>query len=199
MKKIIAIISGCLVAVLLAVTITLACVKFTALTVVNDDAMSIRVYKDNIEVTMEVKSSSTEYAKLNELYKASLKENTLASLFQGATGFEHEVKNEEVTLSTITKNEQGTYVLSFIYNEVKTLTINGEKYVNENADTDKGESTDVTYKALFVEVKNSAHFTEYKVYFADNGNSTYSRFNISLIGQQSDLYAYIGELEYQFA
>ena len=75
MKKIIAIISSCLVAVLLAVTITLACVKFTAVTVVNDGAMSIRVYKDSSEVTMEVKKNSDEYAKLYELYKESLKEN----------------------------------------------------------------------------------------------------------------------------
>jgi hypothetical protein len=198
MKKIIAIISSCLVAILLAVTITLACVKFTALTVVNDGAMSIRVYKDNSEVTMEIKKDRDEFAKINQLYKESLKENTLASLFQGATGFDHKVNNKEVSISSVTKNEQGTYVLCFIYNEVKTLMINGEKYVNENANTDKGESTDVTYKALFVEVKNTANFTEYNVYLADSGNSTYSYFNVSLIAQQSDLYAYVGELEYQF-
>ena len=198
MKKIIAIISSCLVAVLLAVTITLACVKFTAVTVVSDVAMSVRVYKDSSTETMELYKSRDEFAEITNLYNESLKENTLASLFQGATGFDYKVNNEEVTLSKVTKNDEGTYVLCFIYDEVKTLTINGEKYVNENANTDKGESTDVTYKALYVEVKNSANFTEYNVYLADNGSSTYSYFNVSLIAQQADLYAYIGELEYQF-
>ena len=198
MKKIIAIISGCLVAILLAVTITLACTKFTAASVVNDGAMSIRVYKGQSTETMEIHNTHENYAKLMNLYKASLKENTLASLFQGATGFDEEVVNEEVTLSTITANKEGTYVLCFIYNEAQTLKLNGENYVNPNADPDKGESTDVTYKALYVQVKNTANFTEYNVYLAETGTSTYSYFHVSLIAQQSELYAFVGELKYQF-
>ena len=120
MKKIIAIISSCLVAVLLAVTITLACVKFTALTVVNDGAMSIRVYKDNTEVAMEIKKDRDEFNKINQLYKASLKENTLASLFQGATGFDHKVNNKEVSISSVTKNEQGTYAIYYVISPAET-------------------------------------------------------------------------------
>ena len=198
MKKIIAIISSCVVAVLLAVTITLACVKFTAVGIVNDGAMSITLYKGSSTPVMEIFNNRDEFAKINKLYKESLKENTLASLFQGATGFEHSVNNEEVTLSNITANQDGIYVLCFTYSEQKTLSINGEKYVNENANVNKGESTDVTYRALFVEVKNTANFTEYNVYLAASATSTYSYFNVSLIAHQSDLFSYIGELEYQF-
>ena len=198
MKKIIAIISSCVVAILLAVTITLACVKFTAVSIVNTDAMSIRVYQGKTTETMEIHKSSNEYKNIVELFEKSLKENTLSSLFQGATGFDYKVNQKEVTISSITGNNEGTYVLCFIYNEVKTLTINGEKYVNENANTQKGESTDVTYKALYVEVKNTSNFTEYNVYLAASGNDTYSNFNVSLIAHQSDLYSYVGGLEYQY-
>ena len=196
MKKIIAIISSCVVALLLAVTITLACTRFTAVGVVNDGAMSIRVYKGQSTETMEIHNTHRYFGEIMDLYKASLKENTLSSLFQGATGFDYTVNNKEVSLSNITANDEGTYVLCFIYNEAKTLTINGEEYVNPNADASKGENTSVKYKALYVQVKNTAHFTEYNVYIAETGSSTYSYFNVSVIAQQSDLYSYVGELKY---
>lgn len=195
MKKIIAIISGCLVAVLLAVTITLACVKFTAVGVVNEGAISIRLYKGKTTETVEIFDDRDEYDRIMEFYKDSLQENTLASLFQGATGFDYSVKHEEVTLSNITGNTEGTYVLAFVYNEAKTLTINGEKYVNENANTEKGESTDVTYRELYVEVKNTANFTEYKVYVVGTANASKSNFTVSLIAHQSELYSFLGEIE----
>lgn len=190
MKKIIAIISGCLVAILLAVTITLACTKFTAQAVVNTGATSIEIFKGSSTSTLEVSSERNEYKKIMELYNKSLKENTLSSLFQGATGFDAEVKNEEVTISNITGNES-TYVLRFIYDEVQTLTINNKEYVDEESETQET----VTYTGLYVVVNNSANFTEYKVYLV-NGAAAKSNWNVKLIAQQSDLYAYIGELNY---
>ena len=196
MKKIIAIISGCLVAVLLAATITLACTKFTAVSVVADDAWLIKVYKGSSTEALEIHEDNKEYAEIVKLQKESLKENTLSSLFQGATGFDYKVTNKEYTLSEITGNQEGTYVLCYVYSETQTLKIKGEKYVNENADTEKGESTDVTYKALYIEVKNSANYTEYNVYLANKASDTKSNYRVSLIAQQSDLYDYIGDLKY---
>ena len=190
MKKIIAIISGCLVAILLAVTITLACTKFTAQAVVNEGATSIEIFKGSSTSTLEVSSERDEYKKIMELYNKSLKENTLSSLFQGATGFKAEVNDEEVSVSTITGNES-TYVLHFIYNEVQTLKINNKDYIDEDSTTKET----ITYTGLYVVVNNSANFTEYNVYLV-NGSDAKSQYNVSLIAQQADLYEYIGELKY---
>jgi hypothetical protein len=196
MKKIIAIISSCLVAILLAVTITLACTKFTAVSVVGDGAMSIKLYKGESTETLELHQDDAEYAEIVKLQKASLKENTLSSLFQGATSFDYEVKSKEVKISEITGNKEGTYVLCYVYGETQTLKIKGEKYVNPDADTEKGESTDITYKVLYVEVKNSANYTEYNVYLANKATDTKSYHYVKLIAQQSDLYKYVGDLKY---
>ena len=99
MKKIIAIISSCLVAILLATTITLACTKFTAVSVVGDGAMSIKLYKGESTQALELHEDDEEYKEIVRLQKASLKENPLSSLFQGATGFDYEVENKEYGVS----------------------------------------------------------------------------------------------------
>lgn len=198
MKKIIAIISSCLVTILLAVTITLACTKFTAVSVISDGAMSIKVFKGSSTEVMEIANTRSEYNEIGKLFKKSLKDNTLSSLFQGATGFDVAVKNEEVTLSNITGNSDGTYVLCYVYSEDQVLKIKGEKYVNPNANTDKGESTDLTYRALFVEVKNTSNFTEYNVYLASDPNGTKSYYSVKCIAEQSELYSYIADLKYLY-
>ena len=192
MKKIIAIISGCLVAILLAVTITLACTKFTAQTVVADGAFAIDIFKGSSTATMSLHEDDAEYAKIIELYKGSLKENNLSALFQGANSVDVEVKNEEVAVSTVTSKED-SYVLHFIYDEAKTLKVDNKDYVNPNSETQES----VTYTGLYVVVNNSASYTTYKVYLV-NGSATTSYWNVSLIAQQSKLYEYIGELKYKF-
>lgn len=190
MKKIIAIISGCLVAILLTVTIVLACTQFTATSVVNDGAYAVEVFKGSSTSTVTIDDSRDEFKQIMKLHKASLKENNLSSLFQGAKGFDAQVKNEEVAISTITSNES-TYVLHFMYDEAQNLKLNKENY------TDKDNNKVVTYTHLYVVVNNSANYQEYKVYLAD-GVATKSYYNVKLIAQQADLYEYVGQLKYIF-
>jgi hypothetical protein len=190
MKKIIAIISGSLVAILLTVTIILACTQFTATNVVNSGAYSIEVYKGSSTVALDIHKDYKEYDEIMKKYNASLKENNLSSLFQGAKGWKAEVKPEEVTISNITSNES-TYVLRFIYDEEQTLKLNGKNYIDEETDNE------ITYTCLYVVVNNSANYEDYKVYLA-NGNATKSYYNVNLIAHQSGLYEYIGGLKYLY-
>ena len=192
MKKIIAIISGSLVAILLAVTIVLACTKFTADTIVTYNKV-YNPYHDSTDPLTLNKDSET-FKEIIRLYKESLQENNLSALFQGAKGFEVEAPaNKEVTIKDILDNEDGVYVFCLMYDEAQKLVVNGEEFVNPNSKTQEV----VTYEKLYVEVKNTANYTEYNVYLADNGD-TYSSWSVSFIAQQSELFAYIGELKYQF-
>lgn len=197
MKKIIAIISGSLVTLLLAVTIVLACTKFTADTIVTYDklwAMEVyNTYHDS-EDPQTLNKNDKEFKEIIRLYKESLQENNLSALFQGAKGFEvKDPVNKEVTIKSIIDNEDGNYVFCLMYDEAQKLVVNGEDFVNPNSKTQEV----VTYEKLYVEVKNTANYTEYKVYLADNAD-TYSTWSMSFIGQQSELFAYIGEIKYQF-
>lgn len=198
MKKIIAIISGCLVAILLTVTIVLACTKFTAATIVKYDKIwAMEVYNANFKSDqgMTLSTDSETYKDIMRLYQESLKENNLSSLFQGAKGFDEseKVKNEEVKIADVIDNKEGTYVVHLMYSEKQFLQIDGENVVDEDSKTKEA----VKFDSLYVEVKNTANFTEYKIYLADSG-SKYSSWNVSLIAQQSDLYAYIADLKYQY-
>ena len=80
-----------------------------------------------------------------------------------------------------------------IREKLRALPGSYEDFVNPNSKTQEV----VTYEKLYVEVKNTANYTEYKVYLADNAD-TYSTWSMSFIGQQSELFAYIGEIKYQF-
>jgi len=196
MKKIIAIISGCLVAILLTVTIVLACTKFTAATVVKYDKIwAMEVYNSHhaSDDAMTLATNSDAYKEIIKLYKESLKENNLSSLFQGAKGFDESVKNEEVKIANIIDNDEGTYVFHLMYEEKQSLVLNGESYIVPESKTKET----VKFDSLYVEVKNTANFTEYKVYLVEDGAS-YSSWNVSLIAQQSELYAYIADLKYQY-
>jgi len=196
MKKIIAIISGCLVAILLTVTIVLACTKFTAATVVKYDKIwAMEVYNSHhaSDDAMTLATNSDAYKEIIKLYKESLKENNLSSLFQGAKGFDESVKNEEVKIANIIDNDEGTYVFHLMYEEKQSLVLNGESYIDPESKTKET----VKFDSLYVEVKNTANFTEYKVYLVEDGAS-YSSWNVSLIAQQSELYAYIADLKYQY-
>lgn len=195
MKKIIAIISASLVAVLLAVTVVLACTKFTAKTVVKyDNAWAMEIYNThNSKDPMTVKSDSETFKKVISLYKESLKENNISALFQGAKGFNEEVNNEEVAVSDIINVEDGDYVFRILYEEKQTLKWGSKDYVNPNSTTEET----VKFDSLYVEVKNTANFTEYTVYLAQEGSS-YSSWNVSLIAHQDALFAYIGDLKYQY-
>ena len=188
MKKIIAIISGCLVAILLTVTIVLACTKHTATSVINTGAYSIEIYKGSSTSALEIDEDRNEYKEIMKRYKASLKENNLSAIFQGAKSWKPEVKNEEVAISTVTSVES-TYVLRFIYDEEQTLKLNGKNY------SDPETENVVTYTGLYVVVNNSANYEDYKVYLV-NGNDTKSYYNVNLIAHQASLYEYIGELKY---
>ena len=198
MKKIIAIISACLVAILLGVTVVLACTKYTAATVLEDGAMSVAVYRNGNQAVNEYDSETDEFKKIIRLYNASRKENTLSSLFQGANGFTPEVKNDEVLLSTITTNSDGNYVVVFTYDEIQTLTLNGKDYVNEDSETKET----VKYQQMFIEVANTTNFTEYNIYLVDESNANKdidsnkkSYWHVSLIAHQSDLYAYVATVK----
>lgn len=196
MKKIIAIISGCLVAILLAVTIVLACTKFTAATVVTYDRLwAMEVYNTHHDSSdpLTLNKNNDKFNEIIRLYKASLQENNLSSLFQGAKGFDVKVENKETTIKNIIDNEDGNYVVCLMYDEEQKLVVDGEYYVNPSSKTQEV----VTYEKLYIEVKNTANYTEYKVYLADNADS-YSSWNVSLIAQQSDLFAMVGELDLVF-
>lgn len=195
MKKIIAIISASLVAILLAVTVVLACTKFTAKTVVkNEKAWAMEVYNShNSETPLTYEASEDTFKKIMSLYSESLKENNISALFQGAKGFDEKVNNEEIAISEITKMEEGNYVFRIMYEETQNLKWGGKDYVNPNSTTEEI----VKFDSLYVEVKNTANFTEYNVYLANN-NSTYSSWNVSLIAHQDALFAYIGDLKYQY-
>lgn len=197
MKKIIAIIGGSLVALLLAVTIVLACTKFTADTIVSyDNIWAMEVYNPYHDSTdpLTLSKDSEAFKEIIRLYKASLQENNLSALFQGAKGFEVEAPaNKEVTIKNIIDNNDGNYVFCLMYDEAQKLVVDGVEFVNPNSKTQEV----VTYEKLYVEVKNTANYTEYKVYLADNGD-TYSTWNMSFIGQQSELFAYMGERQYEF-
>ena len=77
--------------------------------------------------------------------------------------------------------------------EKQTLKWGGKDYVNPNSTTEET----VKFDSLYVEVKNTANFTEYTVYLAQEGSS-YSSWNVSLIAHQDALFAYIGDLKYQY-
>ena len=188
MKKIIAIVSGCLVAILLTVTIILACTQNVATNVVNSGAYSIEVFKGSSTSTLEVNKDRAEYKEIMKRYEASLKENNLSSIFQGAKSWKAEVENEEVSISEITSNES-TYVLHFIFDEEQTLKLSGKEYTDE-------EGEKLCYTRLYVVVNNSANYEDYKVYLVNGGQATKSYYNVNLIAHQSSLYEYIGELKY---
>jgi len=193
MKKIIAIVSACVVAVLLAVTVVLACTKFTAFGVVKAGANYIEVYRGGSTEIGTFQSSSKEYSDIMKLYNESLKENNLSSLFQGVKGFDVKVENKQNSVSNITNNSEGKYVLNFIWEETQVLQINGKDYVNPDSNT----AETVKYNHLYVEVINSVNYTEYKVYLVDYATSssfTTSYWYVSVVAHQSNLYSYIANL-----
>ena len=170
MKKIIAIISGCLVAILLAVTIVLACTKFTAATVVSyDKVWAMEVYNQYhaSDDALTLSKNSDAYKEILKLYKESLKENNLSSLFQGAKGFKPSVKSEEVKIVDILDNDEGTYVFCLMYEDAQKLVLNGENYVNPNSETNEV----VTFEKLYIQVKNTASYTKtYRSQLHDDGS-----------------------------
>ena len=152
MKKIIAIISGSLVAILLAVTIVLACTKFTADTIVTyNNVWAMEVYNPYHDSTdpLTLNKDSETFKEIIKLYKESLQENNLSALFQGAKGFDVEApENKEVTIKNILDNEDGVYVVCLMYEDAQKLVVNGEEFVNPNSKTQEV----VTYEKLYVQV-----------------------------------------------
>ena len=197
MKKIIGIIGGSLVAILLVVTIILACTTHTAYKLDIAKPSFIEIYKGSETAKLTVVKDNVDdeevYNKIISLYNKSFKENNLSALFQGAKGFKKEVKNKQVQLSDILNDASGNFILHYRYsNGQQNLKIDGKDYVNPENKSEK-----VTFTDLYIEVANTANYNEFKVYLAvdpTEGPATESYWQVNLIAHQSDLYTYLSDL-----
>jgi len=122
--------------------------------------------------------------------------NLLTKLIQSDRRFDVNTK-ETYTVNNyyINKfNKENNILFAAYYNDIPVGYIFG--YI-------KYQSGDFAYysvaqiDSLYVEVKNTANFTEYNIYLAENGSS-YSNWNVSLIAHQDSLFSYIGDLKYQY-
>lgn len=197
--KIILTVCASLVGLLTIATIVLACTKYTAFGIVNDKAYSMEVYKsgyEEIPTYTYVKGNTDDEAIMKQVYeKANLaqKENNLSALFQGVGKFETKVKNIQTDMEEVLNMAEGSYYIKLNYNEAQKLVIDGKDYINQNSSTKET----VKYNALWMEVKNTANFTSYRLYLIDyslSSDENQSYFQVEVIGQQADLYAYIGSL-----
>lgn len=196
MKKIILTIASTIIGALLIATIILACTHYTAFAVVNDKASLMRVFKSgtysDTNYTYENTEGKDEVKTVLSKMEASRKENNLSTLFQGAKKFQPKVENKEISKNDIVQNNDGAYFVLLAFNEKQILVFDGKNYVDENTTTKET----VKYDELLVEVKNSASFTSYTIYLFDYGyDKGISRYQVKCIGQQADLYAYIGTLK----
>lgn len=196
-KKIILTITSSLVGCLLIATIILACTHYTAYSISCKKAFSVEVYKSGYtEITNSYLSDSDVFNNIIEKADASTKENNLSALFQNVRKFDAKVENNEIGVQSFVNSvcEAGSYMVAFYFTDSQTLIFDGKEYVNENSKTKET----VKYNQLWLEVKNSANYTEYVAYLVDsNLDSTRSKsyFQVRMIGQQADLYSYVADVK----
>lgn len=188
MKKTISIIIISLVVLLVAATITLALVPFTCYSPITEGYSLITVYKNSYNNQNTYIDSTEEYKKISELYEASLKQNILSTMFQGALGNKTELeKVSSSTVKTLLNGEDSGYFIEFDYNSEQTLVWEDEEYTYTDGKTEKVAK----YTSLLLEVKNTDNFTETTVYVV-NGSSYL--FKITSLAQQSELFEYVNNL-----
>lgn len=189
MKKLLSIIALCLIAVLAGVIIVFAVVdKNYNPNLTAPDYIQICINKtSNSNVESYDKNDSIlerkeVYDKVMKLYNESFSQKIMSGIFQGTIFDNTTIIRSNVSISSLLSG--GTFV-AFNYNEAQTLKLNGEVY------SYNGE-TNIQYKTLYVEVKNSSAMTDINIYVKKiDSNSSIYRFVVK--AEQAELYNYLHE------
>jgi len=188
MKKILSIVALCLIAALAAVIIIFAVVdKNYNPNLQAPDYIQICINKSSDENVESYDKNDTiserkdVYNKVMKLYNESFSQKIMSGIFQGIVFNKTEiVRNVVTSIDSILSN--GTYI-AFNYNDDQILKLNGEVYTYKN-------ETNIKYKTLYVEVKNTTAMTDINIYVKKiDADSSYYRFIVK--AEQSELYKYL--------
>lgn len=189
MKKVLSIISLCLIGILATTIIIFSTVNTNYnLNLTNPNYIEISI---NNSSAMESYDSNGDaehkavYDKVMSLYNDSFKQKIMSGIFSGVLFNKPTIVYNISSINTLLNS--GTYII-FNYNEEQTLKLNGEIYTYTSSSGSK--TTDIKYNKLYVEVKNTSSITTFNIY-VKNINNDYSYYRYSVQAKQGELYKYI--------
>lgn len=174
-KKIGAIVSLCLVGILIVVAIIMANVKIDySVKCLDPDVVYVQMSSGTI------KTNNAERDKIVELISDASKESSLTALFNGELNKKAELVSEKGTLATPTN-----YYVRYRYNTKQDLLVGKKEYKNADGHTEK-------YEELVFAVSDLEGETEFRVYvILDSNSSNNYSYYYKLTANFGDLYNYL--------
>ena len=191
-KKVISIVIITLVLLLVAATITLACVKNPLYNPLPTNYDYIDVYNSNGSATYYLEDgnekNNTIYNTIAEKHNETLKANLLSEIFQGALKYKAKVTNTAYSnIQTIINEASVCVVFNFL--ESQTLELNGEVYKD-----DSSFAKEVKYNQIVMPVANESEFQECIMYLVTDKTEGKSAYQVKFLAHQGELYSYIDSL-----
>jgi len=191
MKKVLSIISLCLIAVLAVAIIVFSTVNTNYnLNLTKPDYIEISINNSNTKESYYSNGDDEHkqvYNKVMELYNASYKQKIMSGIFSGVLFNKPTIIYSTSSVNSILNN--GSFIV-FNYNNEQTLTLNGKPYTYTSSSG--SQTTNIKYNKLYVQVKNSNSITTFNIY-VKNIDNDYSYYRYSVQAKQADLYSYIQE------
>ena len=191
-KKVISIVIITLVVLLVAATITLACVQkplynplptnYDYIDIYNTNG-SESYYPDGTEKSVKV------YNTIAEKHQESFKANLLSEIFQGT--LKYNVKVTSTAYSNINNViTEADVCLVFNFLQEQTLELNGAVYKDDSSFT-----KEVKYDQIVMPLINDTEFSECTMYLVADKTEGQSSYQVKFLAHQSDLYEYVNSLE----
>lgn len=191
-KKVLSIVIISLVLILVAATITLACVKKSLYNPVPTNYDYIDVYNSNGSATYYIEEGNTKnneiYTTIADKHKQTLKSNLLSEIFQGTLKYSPKVTSTAYSnIKTIITDADVCVVFNFLTEQ--TLELNGVVYKD-----DSSFSKEVKYNQIVLPVSNASEFEECTMYLVTDKTEGKSSYQVKFLAHQSELYSYIESL-----
>lgn len=187
MKKILSIGALCLIAVLAAVIIIFAVVdKNFNPNLQTPDYIQICINKtsnanvESYDKNDEISERKDIYNNVMKLYNDSFNQKIMSGIFQGIVFSDTTIVRQGTSVSSLLSG--GTFI-AFNYNDTQILKLNGKVYSYNN-------ETNIEYRTLYVEVKNSSAMTDINIY-VKKIDSDYSYYRFVVKAEQAELYDYL--------
>ncbi len=191
-KKVISIVIITLVLLLVAATITLACVKNPLYNPLPANYDYVDVYNSNGSATYYLEDGNEKnnaiFNTIGEKHKESFKANLLSEIFQGT--LKYKVKVTSTAYSNInTIRDDAKVCLVFNFLETQTLELNGEVYKDDSSFV-----KEVKYDQIVLPVINDTEFGECTMYLVTDKTEGKSAYQVKFLAHQGDLYDYLESL-----
>lgn len=196
LTKVLTIVAVALVLMIAAAAITLSIVKTNFNQVINTDKVNaITVYMEDKDNCYTAENNKEVFEKIKELYNKGTKESIISSLFQGAysKNAQPEALSTSKSVSSLQTPGTNEYILKFSFTENQALVVDKETITDSSIyGTDKTVYFDTAY---FV-VQNNSTLTKVNCYIVSSSSSSYCYRYVSFATHHSELFEYIGDLDF---